>query len=92
MKKSAAVRKASIPSFGERFAAIVEELFDSPVEVQIEALKALDHELDHALDLLAEERRPKGPNGIPVGYIRMQLDRQGRGNAEAYIAAMKEGR
>jgi len=92
MKKSAAVKKASIPSFGERFAAIIEELFDAPLEERIEALRVLDQELDHALDQLAEERRPKGPNGIPVGYIRMQLDQRGRGNSEAYIAAMKEGR
>ena len=46
-------------------------------------------ELDHALDLLAEERRPKGPNGIPAPFIRAQLDMKGRGNLEAYIAALK---
>ena len=96
MKKSAAVRKVAIPSLSERFAAIVEELFDAPVEERLEALRMLDQELDHALDMLAEERRPKGPHGIPVGYIRQQMDQRGRGNSECYIAAvaaaMKEGR
>jgi hypothetical protein len=53
-------------------------------------LKALDQELDHALDLLAEERRPKGLNGIPVGWTRMQMDQKGRDNLETYTAAIKE--
>jgi hypothetical protein len=95
--KSAALKKAPpIPTFQERWAAIVEELLKAPVEEQVEeqveALKTLDEALDHALDLIAEERRPKGPNGIPVGLIRMQLDARGHGgsNLGAYIAAVKE--
>ena len=85
--KSNAARKLTIPTFSERFAAISEELFDAPIAQRIEALKALDAELDHALDLLAEERRPKGPNGN--SFIRGQMDMKGRGNLEAYIGAMK---
>jgi len=87
--RASTAKKLTIPTFVERFQAISEELFDAPFAQRIEALKALDAELDHALDLLAEERRPKGPNGIPVGFIRMQMDQKGRGNLEAYIAAMK---
>jgi hypothetical protein len=80
---------------------LVEELFDVSAEEQVEALKALDEQLEHALDELAEELRPKGAlttdatgqpaivGSIPVAYIRMQLDQKGRGNLEAYVALKK---
>jgi hypothetical protein len=94
--KSSTAKKFTVPSFLERWNALVEELLDSPSMEQIEALKALDQALSHEMDLIAEEIRPKGEmrdgervGAIPVGFIRMQLDQKGRGNLEAYIAAKK---
>jgi hypothetical protein len=99
---NAAVKASPAPTFEERFAALVEELFDIPAEEQVKALKALDEALDHAVDLIAEERRPKGAlaldalgqpaivGAIPAKAIRQDLDARGRGNLEVYIAAIKE--
>ena len=96
-----AAKKIVVPTFIERWRALIEELFDVSAHEQIEALEALDKELDHALSLLAEEIRPKGTlttgatgaleivGGIPVGYIRLQLNQKGSGNLESYVAAKK---
>jgi len=55
----------------------------------VERIEALEEEVEAALDALAEQRRPEG---IPVGWIRHDLDNRafGKNPFRAYVLAMKK--
>jgi hypothetical protein len=79
---TAAKRKptpVSIPTLAERTRALAEEILSAPADQRQEAIEAFQGAIDQALDELAERVRPKGPNGIPVGYIRMQFADRSKG-------------
>ena len=64
-----AKKKVAVPSIVERFAALLEELNDSSDWAQV--LELMLPYLDEKLDAIAAERRPEG---IPVSWIRQNLD------------------
>jgi hypothetical protein len=94
----------SIPSLAERAMVLFEELLEAPAAERREILTWWRNALDGELDDLAEKLRPKGAvtlgatgqpevvGGIPVGWIKMQLDARGHGNCpcRAMIEAVKE--
>jgi hypothetical protein len=95
---SAAVKKlkprpVNIVSLEKRAATLIEDLLDAPVEEQIAVLTMIDQMLSDKADTLAEKRRPKAEgSAIPVGWVRRQMDLQGREHlpgARAYFAAIK---
>jgi hypothetical protein len=83
-------QKVIIPSLKEHMIALMEELVSAPVEEQIEVLTAINQMLDNALDVLAEEKRPKGKlttdavgrpaivGALPAGSVRVEFDLQAR--------------
>jgi hypothetical protein len=90
---SATKRKAiSIPTLAERAAALLEELLDAPASERREILTWWREALDCAIGDLAEGLRPKGENGIPVNWIKMQLHARGHGECpcRALVEALKD--
>ena len=57
-----------------------------------ERVEALMQEVEDALEMLAELRRPKGPCGMPKPLMRRMLDAKGFGDCpcRSYLAAVKE--
>jgi hypothetical protein len=84
-----AKKKINIPSLQERAAVLFEEILDAPADEAVEVIKAWQAKLDEALGAIAERTRPEG---IPVGWIRMQIDIKGRGPCpcRAYAKAIEE--
>jgi hypothetical protein len=56
-----------------------------------ERVQALKTEVEAGIDRLAEERRPKGPNGLPAGSLRLMWMGKGGNLFDAYLLAAKEG-
>jgi hypothetical protein len=81
--------KVSIPALQERAAVLFEEILDAPADEAVEVIEAWQTKLDEALDASAKRTCPEG---IPVGWMRMQLDIKGRGpcSCRAYARAIKE--
>jgi hypothetical protein len=57
-----------------------------------ERVECLMEELEEALDALAEERRPKGPCGMPATVMRRMMDAKGFGDCKCktYLCAMEK--
>ena len=57
-----------------------------------ERVECLMEGLEEALEALAEERRPKGENGMPRPLMRRMIDARGFGDClcRSYRAAIKE--
>jgi len=90
---AAAKKIVSRVSFTERFTALVQELLeDATPEEQGAALTMLEDRLNARLDVIAEQQRPKGENGIPVGFMRLQLDARGHGKnpLQSFLKAIEE--
>jgi hypothetical protein len=76
---------------------LVVEPVPEPVETLQDRVVQLLHELDVALNAIAEERRRAagghtGPGAQPLGVIRMMLDSKGYGNCpcRSYLAAVQD--
>jgi hypothetical protein len=91
---TAAKRKPApiIPTLAERMMALHEELLEAPDHERRELLMWWRSAMDDALGDLAEERRPKGETGIPVGWIKMQFHHKGHGDCpcKAMAEALKD--
>ena len=57
-----------------------------------ERVEALMGEVEDALEMLAELRRPKGPCGMPAPLMRRMLNAKGYGDCpcRSYLQAIKE--
>jgi hypothetical protein len=86
-------RAVNIVSLENRARALIEDMFDAAAEQQIAVLTIFDQMLSDKANTLAEKRRPKAEgSAIPVGWVRRQMDLQGREHlpgARAYFAAIK---
>jgi hypothetical protein len=78
----------SIPTLAERATVLLEELLEAPASERREILTWWREALDCAIGDLAEALRPKGENGIPVNWIKMQL--RARGHGECPCQALAE--
>jgi hypothetical protein len=91
--KTATKRKLDpIPTLAERATALLEELLEASASERREILKWWREALDCAIGDLAEELRPKGEQGVPVNWIKMQIHARGHGECpcRAYAEAVKE--
>jgi hypothetical protein len=89
MKSSAAKKKITLPTVSERFEALLREANANDLANMIEAINA---KTDEALDKIAEDRRPKGEGGIPLDWMKQNLQSKSFGPCacRSYLSAIEE--